>query len=153
MLILEAGYRRPHGGPGRPDRCFLARNNSGQYQGAFKRPASKPSTAKNANKNNLFSKRLSSISHPAPKRPSFYNRPSFYQKSSGKDYWIRATQARLEDCQAFDRKWRTSPRSVLGIPLSIATTSDAGGTSRGYTKAHRQLIAPNNFGRVFFPCY
>ncbi|KAH3715211.1 hypothetical protein DPMN_057917 [Dreissena polymorpha] len=57
----------------------LARNNSGQHQGAFKRPVSKSPAAppaKNAKKNNFFPRR-SFILSPAP------NRPSSYQKSSG----------------------------------------------------------------------
>ncbi|KAH3877036.1 hypothetical protein DPMN_000890 [Dreissena polymorpha] len=63
----------------------LARNNSGQRQGAFKRPASKPPAAKNSK--NLFYKMLPSTPCPAPNRPSSYNRPFAFRNSSGKESW------------------------------------------------------------------
>ncbi|KAH3776439.1 hypothetical protein DPMN_177864 [Dreissena polymorpha] len=107
----------------------LARNNSSQRQGAFKRPVSKSLAAlpaKNAKKNNFFPS-CSSILPPAPNRPSFYqNRPSSY-KFSGKDSWKRANRSRIRRLSSLQR---------------------------GQTSALRKYMAPNNFGCVgSFPCY
>ncbi|KAH3871054.1 hypothetical protein DPMN_034248 [Dreissena polymorpha] len=66
----------------------LARNNSGQSQGAFKQPASRPPAVpapKKAKRNNLFSKRPAVNPRSGPNRPSSYNRPSFSNKFSGRD--------------------------------------------------------------------
>ncbi|KAH3783316.1 hypothetical protein DPMN_161252 [Dreissena polymorpha] len=67
--------------------CFLARNNSGQLQGAFKRPASRPMNnpvVKKDKRNNLFSKRPSLNPLSVPNKQSSFNRPSVSQKSSVK---------------------------------------------------------------------
>ncbi|KAH3854376.1 hypothetical protein DPMN_096917 [Dreissena polymorpha] len=63
----------------------LARKNSGQPLGAFKRPASRTQAVPTATKdkrNNLFSKRSLLNQRSVPNRPSFNNRPSFSQRSS-----------------------------------------------------------------------
>ncbi|KAH3877029.1 hypothetical protein DPMN_000883 [Dreissena polymorpha] len=65
----------------------LARNNSGQRQGAFKRPASRPMAnpvVKKDKRNNLFSKRPSLNPRSVPNKQSSFNRPSVSQKSSVK---------------------------------------------------------------------
>ncbi len=66
----------------------LARNNSGQRQGVFKHPASRPPAVpafKTAKRNNLFSKKPSFNPRSGPNRQSSYNRPSLSHKSSNKD--------------------------------------------------------------------
>ncbi|KAH3831825.1 hypothetical protein DPMN_105096 [Dreissena polymorpha] len=65
----------------------LARNNSGQRQGAFKQPSFRPPAVpatKKAKRNNLFSKRPAVNAQSGPNRSSSYNRP-FSKKFSGRD--------------------------------------------------------------------
>jgi hypothetical protein len=63
----------------------LARNNSGQRQGAFKRPASRPPAGpvvKKDKRNNLSSKKPSWNPRSGSNRSTPSNRPSFSQRSS-----------------------------------------------------------------------
>ncbi|KAH3886865.1 hypothetical protein DPMN_010878 [Dreissena polymorpha] len=76
----------------------LARNNSGQRQGAFKQPSFRPPAVpapKKAKRNNLFSKRPAVNPRSGPNRPSSYNRPSFSKKFSGRDSGKRTNPSRI----------------------------------------------------------
>ncbi|KAH3693725.1 hypothetical protein DPMN_081165 [Dreissena polymorpha] len=96
----------------------LARNNSGQRQGVFKHPASRPPAVpafKTAKRNNIFSKKPSFNPRSGPNRQSSYNRPSLSHKSSNKDSGKKGqTQAGTEEFQTFYRQGRTSCLSALG---------------------------------------
>ncbi|KAH3869693.1 hypothetical protein DPMN_032863 [Dreissena polymorpha] len=84
----------------------LARNNSGQHQGAFKQPSFRPPAVpapKKAKRNNLFSERPAVNPRSGPNRPSSYNRPSFSKKFS------EQTQAGSEEFQTFCLQGRPYP--------------------------------------------
>ncbi|KAH3715618.1 hypothetical protein DPMN_058330 [Dreissena polymorpha] len=128
----------------------LARNNSGQHQGAFKRPVSKSPAAppvKNAKKNNFFPRR-SFIQSPAPNSPSSYQiRSSSYQKLSGNASAIRAITSRIRRLTSL-RQGRTSPRSAQGFPPPIQVVLV------GARLMHCKSMAQNNFGPMgSFLCY
>ncbi|KAH3820821.1 hypothetical protein DPMN_122570 [Dreissena polymorpha] len=130
----------------------LARNNSGQRQGAFKRPASRPPAGpvvKKDKRTNLSSKKPSWNPRSGSNRSTPSKRTSFSQRFSVRNP-AKKNKPQLDKRNSKPPVGRGGPPSYQPLETTLSTTisADAGNTSGSQTSAFFTSMASNNFGRL-----